>query len=55
MDTVEIFKNFITYISTHLKSEYIAFFSVIVTIIIYILNRQSELRFKTSKVNALNI
>ena len=46
MDTVEIFKNFITYISTHLKSEYIAFFSVIVTIIIYILNRQSELRFK---------
>lgn len=41
-DLYEFFK----YIIVNMKSEYVALFSVIVTLIIFILNRQAELRYK---------
>lgn len=37
---------FFKYAILNMKSEYVALFSVIVTLIIFILNRQSELRYK---------
>lgn len=46
MEILEIIEKTARFIASHLKSEYIALFSVLVTIIIYILNRQSELKFK---------
>ena len=46
MDIFDNIQNMTSFIATHLKSEYVALFSVLVTIIIYILNRQSELKFK---------
>ena len=46
MEILEIIGKTARFVASHLKSEYIALFSVLVTIIIYILNRQSELKFK---------
>ncbi len=46
MDTLENIKNILNFIANNLKSEYVALFSVLVTIIIYIFNRKAELKFK---------
>lgn len=46
MDILETAKNILSFIADHLKSEYVALFSVLVTIIIYIFNRKAELKFK---------
>ena len=40
MDILGELKNTLTFIATHIKSEYVALFSVMVTIIIYIFNRK---------------
>ena len=46
MDILENIKNMLNFIANNLKSEYVALFSVLVTIIIYIFNRKAELKFK---------
>ena len=46
MDILGELKNTLTFIATHIKSEYVALFSVMVTIIIYIFNRKAELKYK---------
>ncbi|OUP80600.1 UNVERIFIED_ORG: hypothetical protein B5F06_16245 [Lacrimispora saccharolytica] len=46
MDILENIKSILNFIATNLKSEYVALFSVLVTIIIYIFNRKAELKFK---------
>lgn len=46
MEILDTLEKTVHFISSHLKSEYVALFSVLVTIFIYILNRQSELKFK---------
>ena len=43
---IELFKKIISYIGTNINAEDVALISVLVTIIIYILNRQAELKFK---------
>ena len=43
---LEVLKNAISFVAEHIKSEYVALFSVLVTIIIYIFNRKSELKYK---------
>lgn len=43
MNTLE---NTVIFIANHIKSEYVALFSVLVTIMIYIFNRRAELKFK---------
>ena len=46
MDILGELKNTLTFIVPHIKSEYVALFSVMVTIIIYIFNRKAELKYK---------
>lgn len=46
MKIVEQLYEFSKNIILNLKSEYVALFSVIVTLIIFMLNRQAELRYK---------
>ena len=46
MDILENIEAVISFIAANLKAEYVALFSVLVTIIIYILNNRSELKFK---------
>lgn len=46
MNITEQLVEFIKNIILNIKSEYVALFSVIVTLVIFILNRQAELRYK---------
>ena len=46
MHIIENLYEFLRNIILNMKSEYVALFSVVVTIIIFILNKQAELRYK---------
>lgn len=46
MTIIDNIKDILSFIATYIKSEYVALFSVLVTILIYLLNRQSELKYK---------
>lgn len=46
MTIINSVKSIFEYILSHINSEYIALFSVLVTIIIFVLNRRSELKYK---------
>ena len=46
MNIMEWIKDFIELVASHITADYVALFSVLVTIFIYILNRSAELKFK---------
>lgn len=46
MDILQWIKDAIDLITSHITADYVALFSVLVTIFIYILNRRAELKFK---------